>query len=80
MGGHGGQTVVAVESQQIKLEFYWGKSCFKGKYPRWRQVETTQLLTTNGFTNEYLAHELKVNHHIFLYYIHKTYQKNTNNS
>lgn len=60
MGGQGGQTVVAVESSQIRLEFVWGKSCFKGKYPRWKPVGVTQLLVTNGFTDEYLVHELSV--------------------
>ena len=79
MSGQGGQTVVAVESQQIKLEFYWGKSCFKGKYPRWRPTGVTQLLVTNGFTDEYLVHELSV---CILYIINmlKTYISYNNNS
>lgn len=64
-GGQGGQTVVAAEEQQIKLDFFWGKSCFKGKYPRWRQVKVSQLLALNGLTDEMLEHELKVKYIYF---------------
>merc|ERR1719362_1490307 len=71
MNGPGatGQTIVAAESQSIRLAFYWGKSCFKGKYPRWRQVAVTQLLHDNGLTDEMLSHELKlINDQVNAYY------------
>ena len=77
-GGQGGQTVVAAEEQQIKLDFFWGKSCFKGKYPRWRQVKVSQLLALNGLTDEMLEHELKVKyifHPQFVYIFFKKTQK-----
>jgi len=61
MSNHLGGTVVAAEGQSITLEFYWGKSCFKGKYPRWQcPTNVSPLLHANGLTNEKLAHELKL--------------------
>eukprot|EP01084_Bolivina_argentea_P250813 420410_1 len=64
-----GQTIVAAEGQSIRLPFEWGKSCFKGKYPRWKQLAVTDLLHNNGLTDEMLRHELKLlNDQVNTYY------------
>eukprot|EP01084_Bolivina_argentea_P113266 201911_1 len=65
----GGQTIVPVQEESIRLEFYWGKSCCKHKYPRWQPVDVSRLLSDNGFTNEMLSHELKlINDQVNEYY------------
>ena len=56
----GKQTVIQDARSAITLEFAWGTSCCKGKYPRWRQPPVTDLLHENGLTDEMLAHELKL--------------------
>eukprot|EP01084_Bolivina_argentea_P140062 246342_1 len=55
-----GRTIRAVEDEAIHLDFIWGKSCFKGKYPKWNQPRVTQLLHDRGLTDEKLEHELNL--------------------
>lgn len=56
------QTIVAAEHESVTLEFCWGSSCCKGRYPRWKlkQDSVSAMLRNNGLTDERLEHELKL--------------------